>query len=92
MTGHQSARTLEILGFGVDIFGFFPLHDRMTTDRYDLGAGAAAEILGCTAQTARVWAAAGLLPAIRTPGGHYRFRRSDLEAFLESRRIAQVAS
>lgn len=28
------------------------------------------------------WIAHGLLPAIKTPGGHFRIRRRDVEEFL----------
>jgi excisionase family DNA binding protein len=44
--------------------------------------GQAAAFLGAAQSTVRKWADAGLLPTFYTPGGHRRFRRSDLEAFL----------
>ena len=44
--------------------------------------GQAAAFLGAAQSTVRKWADAGRLPAFYTPGGHRRFRRSDLEAFL----------
>ena len=40
----------------------------------------AAEVLGVHGDTLRDWDNAGVLPSIRTPGGHRRFRLSDLEA------------
>jgi excisionase family DNA binding protein len=39
-------------------------------------------MFGVTARTVSRWAKAGRLPHIVTPGGHVRFRRSDLEPFL----------
>jgi len=47
-----------------------------------LTLGQAAAFLGAAQSTVRKWADAGRLPAFYTPGGHRRFRRSDLEAFL----------
>lgn len=45
-----------------------------------LTAEQVAERFEITAETARAWARTGKVPAIRTPGGHYRFRREDIEA------------
>lgn len=45
----------------------------------------AAERLGVHPTTLRQWADAGLIPAFRTPGGHRRFAREDVEAFLRER-------
>jgi excisionase family DNA binding protein len=47
-----------------------------------LTLGQAAAFLGAAQSTVRKWADGGRLPAFYTPGGHRRFRRSDLEAFL----------
>ena len=44
--------------------------------------GQAAAFLGAAQSTVRKWADAGRLHAFYTPGGHRRFRREDLEAFL----------
>jgi excisionase family DNA binding protein len=53
-----------------------------------LTLGQAAVYLGVAQSTVRKWADAGRLTAFYTPGGHRRFRRGDLEAFLgESRGI-----
>lgn len=38
--------------------------------------------LAVTARTVRRWSDAGDVPAIRTPGGQRRYRRSDLLALL----------
>ena len=42
----------------------------------------ASAFLGVDASTLRVWADAGRVAAYRTPGGHRRFDRAALEAFL----------
>ena len=51
-----------------------------------LTLGRAAEYLGVAQSTIRKWCDAGKVPAFTTPGGHRRFRRSDLDAFLEHSR------
>lgn len=47
-----------------------------------LTLGQAAKYLGVAQSTIRKWSDQGLLPAFYTPGGHRRFRRSDLDGFL----------
>lgn len=47
-----------------------------------LTLGQAAAFLGAAQSTVRKWADGGRLPTFYTPGGHRRFRRADLEAFL----------
>jgi excisionase family DNA binding protein len=47
-----------------------------------LTLGQAAAFLGAAQSTVRKWADSGRLPAFYTPGGHRRFLREDLEAFL----------
>ncbi len=44
----------------------------------------AAKILGAHPATIRNWADQGNLPSQRTPGGHRRFRRADLEGWSSS--------
>ena len=51
-----------------------------------LTLGQAATYLGVAQSTIRKWTDQGTLPAIKTPGGHRRYRRGDLEAFLERSR------
>ncbi len=53
--------------------------------------GEAAEIIGVHPATIRNWAERGELPCRRTPGGHRRFRRADLEQWLETHRAARPA-
>ena len=38
-----------------------------------LSRGETAKLFGVSASTVTRWARLGLLPALRTPGGHYRF-------------------
>jgi excisionase family DNA binding protein len=39
--------------------------------------------------TVRLWASRGLLPSVTTPGGHRRFRATEVEAFIARRRQIQ---
>ena len=48
-----------------------------------LTLGQAAKYLGMAQSTIRKWSDSGRLPAFYTPGGHRRYRRSDLDEFLE---------
>ena len=48
-----------------------------------LTLGQAARYLGVAQSTIRKWSDEGRVPAFYTPGGHRRYRRSDLDAFLE---------
>jgi excisionase family DNA binding protein len=49
-----------------------------------LTLGQAAKFLGVAQSTIRKWSDLGRVPAFYTPGGHRRYRRSDLEAFISS--------
>ncbi len=57
-----------------------------------LTLGQAAAFLGAAQSTVRKWADGGRVPTFYTPGGHRRFRRSDLEAFLSEPRAAPRAA
>jgi excisionase family DNA binding protein len=48
-----------------------------------LTLGQAAEYLGVAQSTMRKWSDLGRLPAFYTPGGHRRYRRANLDEFLE---------
>ncbi len=48
-----------------------------------LTLGQAAKYLGMAQSTIRKWSDNGRLPAFYTPGGHRRYRRRDLDIFLE---------
>ncbi len=56
-----------------------------------LTLGQAASFLGVAQSTIRKWTDQGTLPAIKTPGGHRRYRRADLELFLERSRPGRPA-
>jgi excisionase family DNA binding protein len=51
-----------------------------------LTLGQAAKYLGVAQSTIRKWSDGGRLTAFYTPGGHRRFRRSDLDQFLGNAR------
>ncbi len=51
-----------------------------------LTLGQAAKFLGVAQSTIRKWSDQGRLPAFYTPGGHRRFRRAELELFIERSR------
>jgi excisionase family DNA binding protein len=48
-----------------------------------LTLGQAAKYLGVAQSTIRKWSDQGRVPAFYTPGGHRRYRRGDLDRFLE---------
>jgi excisionase family DNA binding protein len=48
-----------------------------------LTLGQAARFLGVAQSTIRKWSDQGRVSAFYTPGGHRRYRRSDLEAFVD---------
>jgi len=49
-----------------------------------LSANEAGELLGLSGQTVKVKAAAGQIPGFR-PGMRWKFRRSDIEAYIEAK-------
>lgn len=52
------------------------------SDKAFLSTGEAAELIGVHAVTVFRAVEAGQLKALRTPGGHYRIARADLEAYM----------
>jgi excisionase family DNA binding protein len=56
-----------------------------------LTLGQAARYLGVAQSTIRKWSDDGRVPAFYTPGGHRRYRRPDLDAFLERSGPATVS-
>ena len=61
-----------------------PTGRRAPTSEPDwLTLGQAAKYLGVAQSTIRKWSDVGRVPAFYTPGGHRRYRRGDLDAFLE---------
>ncbi len=61
----------------------FPGRRVPTSDPDWLTLGQAAKYLGVAQSTIRKWSDSGRLTAFYTPGGHRRYRRRDLEQFLE---------
>jgi len=57
-----------------------------------LTLGQAAKYLGVAQSTMRKWSDLGRVPAFYTPGGHRRYRRSDLDQFLDRSGPAASAS
>jgi excisionase family DNA binding protein len=61
----------------------FPGRRAPASDPEWLTLGQAAKYLGVAQSTIRKWSDEGRVPAFYTPGGHRRYRRRDLDAFLE---------
>jgi excisionase family DNA binding protein len=55
-----------------------------------LSLGPASRMIGVDPDTLRRWADTGRVQAFCTPGGHRRFRRSDLVRFVQSRQPART--
>jgi excisionase family DNA binding protein len=51
-----------------------------------LNVGQAAEYLGVSPASLRMWSDRGLVATYRTPGGQRRYDRADLDAFMHSMR------
>jgi excisionase family DNA binding protein len=61
----------------------YPGRRAPTTEPDWLTLGQAAKFLGVAQSTIRKWSDQGRVPAFYTPGGHRRYRRRDLESFLD---------
>jgi excisionase family DNA binding protein len=61
----------------------FPGRRAPASDPEWLTLGQAAKYLGVAQSTIRKWSDNGRVPAFYTPGGHRRYRRSDLDNFLD---------
>ena len=55
-----------------------------------LSSAEASELLGVHQTTLRRWADAGDIPCFRTPGGHRRFRTTDLQEWVKARQSAAL--
>src|SRR5712691_2255212 len=60
-----------------------PIRRAPTSEPDWLTLGQAARYLGVAQSTIRKWSDLGRVPAFYTPGGHRRYRRGDLDAFLD---------
>src|SRR5256886_58909 len=56
-----------------------------------LTLGQAAKFLGVAQSTIRKWSDLGRVPTFYTPGGHRRYKRRDLDVFLERSRPAPTS-
>ena len=56
-----------------------------------LSRGEVARLFGVSLSTVTRWARTGLVPAVRTPGGHYRFRADDFRGATRERLPAPPA-
>lgn len=56
----------------------------MTTTEYTLTSADVATLLSVTDETVRRWAAEGKLPHVTLPSGHRRFRRADVDQYMEA--------
>lgn len=65
------------------------MNDTVKDDWLNLGEAAA--LLGVHPSTLRAWSDRGDIPAHRTSGQHRRFRRADIESWVDSRREAHVS-
>jgi excisionase family DNA binding protein len=70
---------------------FITVEDQPTRHEL-LTPGGVAALLFVDPKTVTRWAIAGKLPAIRTPGGHRRYRRSDVLAIMAERRPTRSPS
>src|SRR5213592_2529340 len=61
----------------------FPGRRAPTSDPEWLTLGQAAKYLGVAQSTIRKWSDQGRVPAFYTPGGHRRYKRGDLDRFLD---------
>lgn len=59
---------------------------------FELDTREAARVLGVHPKTLIDWVNAGKVQAMKTPGKHYRFRRSDLEDFAVASLIVPKAA
>lgn len=57
---------------------------RHTDDQALVPIGEAARLLGVSISSLRRWEREGKLVALRTPAGHRRFRRADLDALVSA--------
>jgi excisionase family DNA binding protein len=69
--------------FGVVVRREFPARRAPASDPEWLTLGQAAKYLGVAQSTIRKWSDQRRVPAFYTPGGHRRYRRRDLDDFLD---------
>ena len=57
-----------------------------------LSRGEVARLFGVSLSTVTRWARTGMIPALRTPGGHYRFRSDDFRGARREQMPASAAA
>ena len=62
-----------------------PHHQKVSTPGEWLGLSEVAQLLGVHPSTVSSWSDQGHLPVHRTQGGHRRYRRSEVELWIQSR-------
>ena len=81
----QNAQNAQTVPLEDDAWAGFVEHvDRPRRDDPMLRVGAVADILGVHPNTARAWIEAGRIAGERAPGGHWRVRRSAVEAYRDA--------
>jgi excisionase family DNA binding protein len=55
-----------------------------------VSVGEAARLIGVSEPTLRKWTDDGRIAVFRTPGGHRRYLRSELDAFRRSREESEI--
>lgn len=65
-------------------------HSRIPLEPEFLSRGEVARLFGVFLSTVTRWARTGLLPTVRTPGGHYRYRAEDMRP--AARRIGVITT
>jgi excisionase family DNA binding protein len=65
-----------------------PYHHKLTVPGEWLGLSDVAQLLGVHPSTVRSWSDQGHLPVHRTQGGHRRYRRSEVELWVQSRQAS----
>lgn len=76
----------KLLSFSPHVIRHWAVYDPRV-DNYDklLTPGEVAQRFRVDPKTVTRWAAAGKLSSIRTPGGHRRFRESQVKALLDDK-------
>lgn len=64
--------------------------ETQTPEPYDLTPAQAGELIGVSGNTIKRWVEERRLAALKLPNGYLRFRRSDIDEFMENSRVVPV--